>query len=593
MYSLTKGHRIKYVAILLIILFATFLTLINSYLAKIVIDCFSKTNGIPDIYNSELLGPVGSIIVELFGGPDFIMDNKWILAIAVVGFGVSLAGANIAKGLLRAAVESDISAGIRLKLFEHIERLPFDFLKKQNNGDLLQTCIRDEHVLRNFLVRQFSGLCYTFDMVVLSFAILITIDWRIAVCAIAILPILFIYSFFLIRQVKKRYRATDDSEAVVTGKIEETINSIRVVKAYNNERHEIDSFEKNLNDYGAKYVRWRRLSAFFFASSDIFIFLEIVAATILSAVLCFYKEISLGTFVLAGTYTSMVVWPVRDCATTLSDLARATVSIDRMNLLLETPKEDIDSGLKPAIEGNIEFNNVSFKYTDSSIDCLKDINLSIKAKSTVAIMGKTGSGKTTLSLLLTRLYDYTSGSIKIDGIELKDIAKKHIRENIAMVLQEPFLFSRTIYQNLAIAKKDIGEEKIVKATKIADIHDTIKSFNEGYETEIGERGVTLSGGQKQRLAMARTILNDAPIMIFDDSLSAVDAETDNKIRSALKSRSKQSTTIIITHRINTAKDADLIIVLDDGKICEVGNHEQLINSNGFYANIYKLQTRIE
>lgn len=594
MYSLTKGHRLKYLAILVILLFAVALSLVTSYMSKIVIDCFSyDANGVADIYNQELLGPIGSLLVSMFGGPDWIMNNKWILAVAVVAFGLSLAAANIGRGLLRASIESDVSAGIRLKLFYHIERLPYEFLKKHNNGDLLQTCIRDEHVLRNFVVREFVGLCYTVDMMVLSFVILTTINWKIALCSIAILPLLFIYSFFMVQKVRKRYRITDDSEAVVTGKIEETINSIRVVKAYNNEIHEIKEFDKDLDDYSKKFVHWRKLSSFFFSSSDIFVFAEIVVTALLSAYLCFIGEITIGTLVISVTYTSMVVWPVRDCAMTLSDLARAVVSIDRMNEILDTPLEDIDSGLKPKINGEIVFKNACFKFKDGDEDCLKNINLTIKPKMTVAIMGKTGSGKSTMSLLLTRLYDYDKGSIKIDGVELKDISRKYIRENVATVLQEPFLFSRTIYQNLTIAKENASIEKVSRSTKIADIHDSIMSFKEGYETKVGERGITLSGGQKQRLAMARTILNDAPIIILDDSLSAVDAETDNKIRSALKNRAQQSTTLIITHRVNTAKDADLIVVLDKGKIEEIGTHQQLIEQKGFYAEINKLQSRVE
>jgi ATP-binding cassette subfamily B protein len=277
---------------------------------------------------------------------------------------------------------------------------------------------------------------------------------------------------------------------------------------------------------------------------------------------------------------------------TLSNLAQAMASIDRLNTILNQPLEDIESGQRPSIKGGIEFKNMSFNYDDSDEVVIKDFSLSIQPGETVAIMGKTGSGKSTLSHLLTRLYDYTSGSIQIDGHELKTIAKEHIRRQIATVLQEPFLFSKTIINNLKIANSNATAEDIQKAAQIADIHKSIINFKDGYDTRVGEKGVTLSGGQKQRLVIARTIISKAPILVFDDSLSAVDTETDMNIRSALKKRQEQSTTLIITHRVATAKDADKIIVLDKGKIAEVGKHEDLIKRDGLYKRIFEIQTRM-
>jgi ATP-binding cassette subfamily B protein len=295
---------------------------------------------------------------------------------------------------------------------------------------------------------------------------------------------------------------------------------------------------------------------------------------------------------VAFEFVSMVVWPVRDVATTLSNFSQTMASIDRLNLILKQPLEDIDSGERPIIKGGISIKNMSFHYDDTDEVLLKNISLDIKPGETIAIMGKTGSGKSTLSHLLTRLYDYTSGSISIDGYELKSIAKHYIRHQIATVLQEPFLFSKSIINNLKIANKNASMEDIQNAAKIADIHHNIMSFKEGYDTRVGEKGVTLSGGQKQRLAIARTIINQAPILVFDDSLSAVDTETDINIRTALKKRQSTSTTLIITHRVATAKDADKIVVLDHGTIAQLGTHEQLIQQEGLYKRIFDIQTRM-
>ncbi len=595
MFNLTKGYRIRYLIVLISIIFYAFFSTVASYNAKLIVDCysFSQSPTTPDIFFSNLVGPIGSLLLNILGGPEWVFNHKWIIAISTVVIGLITAGFFIFRGIMRSSIGTGISKRIRLDLFYHIERLPYSFIKTHNNGDLLQTCMRDESTLRMFLVRQFFSLCQTFLTLIISFVILLTLDWKIALTSIALIPPLMLYSYFLIRKEAKLYRLTDDSEAVVIGKIEENINSIRVVKAYNNERNEIKEFKEDLLDYKKKYIKWRRVGSFFFSSTDILVFGEIIATALMSAYLCYVGDISLGTLIIAITYTAAVVWPIREAVSTINDFSKAMVAVDRMKLILDHPLEDIDSGLTPKIEGEIIFDNVSFKYDDDEKEILDSVSFKIRPGQTVAIMGKTGSGKSTLSSLLTRLYEYSSGSILIDNVELKNIQRKHIRKNVAMVLQEPFLFSRSIYENMTIANKDVTMDDVNEALKTADFYDTVAAFKDGYNTIIGERGTTLSGGQRQRLAMARTILNNAPIVIFDDSLSAVDVETDIRIRSALKQRKHKSTTLIVTHRVMTAKDADLIIVLNDGKVDQIGSHDELIKKNGFYQKIYKIQTRIE
>lgn len=595
MLELTKGYRFHFILVLIIILFYSLFSTLASYNAKLIVDCYSFSQNVttPDIFYSNLVGPIGVLLLNMLGGVDFVFAHKWIIAISTLVIGIVTAIFFIFRGVMRGKIDTGISKEIRLKLFYHIERLPYSFIKTHNNGDILQTCMRDEKTLRHFVSRQFFSLWQTFLTLMLSFVVLVTLDYKIALMSIALLPPLTIYSYFLIKREAKLYRTTDDSEAVVIGKIEENINSIRVVKAYNSERKEIDDFKKDLDDYKKKYIKWRRVGSLFFSTTDILVFGEIILTALVSAYLCYTGEISLGTLIISITYTSAIVWPIRESVSIINDFSKAMVAVDRMKLILDYPLEDIDTGLTPRIKGDIIFDNVSFQFEDDNKPVLKSVNFHIKEGQTVAIMGKTGSGKSTLSSLLTRLYDYTSGSIKIDGVNLKDIQKKHIRKNVAIVLQEPFLFSRTIYENMTIAHKEVSIEDINEAIKTADFYDTVKAFKDGYNTLIGERGTTLSGGQRQRLAMARTILNNASIVVFDDSLSAVDAQTDIKIRSSLKKRKTKSTTIIITHRVMTAKDADLIIVLDNGVVDEIGTHEELINKNGFYQKIYKIQTRVE
>lgn len=384
----------------------------------------------------------------------------------------------------------------------------------------------------------------------------------------------------------------------MSGKIEENLSSVRLVKAFNNEKFEIDSFEKYIQDYKGKYMRWRKLSAFFFSSSDIFVFSQIALTTIYGFYLYYLGSkgdpngISLGTFFVSFTFTNMMVWPIRDLATILSNLARANASLERITMILEEPMEDLTSGSTPKIKGDVEFKNVSYMFCDSTEPVLQNISFKVNAGQTVAIMGKTGCGKTTLAYLLTRLYDSSSGEILLDGIDIKTIQKHYLRQNVSTVLQDPFLFSKTIEDNIKIAKPDATQKDIEYATSISHIHDNILQFKEGYKTPVGERGTTLSGGQKQRVAIARTLITEAPVIIFDDSLSAVDTETDFEIRKSLQEAKKKSTTFIITHRISTAKDADLIIVLEDGKITEIGKHEDLVNKKGLYKRIYEIQTKM-
>jgi len=583
MWDITKGHRGAYLFSFVLQFFAITFMLWATFMTKVLVDT---------IQGDPPTGPIDTLMTNLFGGQAFLRDRLWIFSVIILALGISRALIFWARMYYRGLVEANIGRQMQLKLFSHIERLPYPALKKAKSGDYIQTCTRDEETVRSFVTRQLFGVTYTIIILIESFFILWTLSWEIAVITIAVLPVMFIYSFLLIKRVRKLYRATEDSDGLVSAKIEETLSGIRLVKAYNNESYEIKEFDDYLQDYRHKFIKWRKLSSFFFASSDVFVFGQIVLTTLFGLYLALNDQISIGTLVVAFSFVTMVVWPVRDVAMTLSNLARAIAAMDRINVILHQPLEDIESGLRPNIKGAIEISDMSFQYEDGDETILKNISLSIKAGETIAIMGKTGSGKSTLSHLLTRLYDYTSGSIKIDGYELKDISKEHIRQKIATVLQEPFLFSKTIINNLKIANRKASMEDIFRAAQIADIHQNILSFKEGYETKVGEKGVTLSGGQKQRLAIARTIINRAPILVFDDSLSAVDTETDIHIRSALKSRQTDTTTLIITHRVATAKDADRIVVLEDGRISQLGTHDQLLKQDGLYRRIYDIQTRM-
>ena len=303
---------------------------------------------------------------------------------------------------------------------------------------------------------------------------------------------------------------------------------------------------------------------------------------------------SAGDFIAFNSYTTMLMWPIRNIGRVIANLAKAGISIERLMYIMNSKEErDVEDAKDVDLHQDIAFNHVSFQYENGSAEILDDINFTIKAGTTVGILGGTGSGKSTLMYLLDRLYELPkeNGSITIGGVDVRDIKLSCLRTNIGMVLQEPYLFSRTLEENIAIALPEMDRDEVKRAAKIASLDHAIEHFKEGYDTYVGERGVTLSGGQKQRTAIAQMLISKPPVMVFDDSLSAVDAETDAKIRHALKENVGDSTVILIAQRITTLMNADLIVVMDHGKIVEMGKHEELIHNGGIYQQIYELQSR--
>lgn len=592
-----KGCKKSFVGYFIILFFGVLFNILNTYTLKVLVDVLKYRASRPMAFDWSSADILFKGYVYCFGGEsgiDLLADKPWIFAIIMISVTLISISLLVWRKILQAKYNTKMGENLENVLFKHVTNLSYDDIKSMKNGDIIQICTQDEAIVRKFFRSDVPLIVYTIYIVLISYIILFITSWQIALICFCIMPILFIYSFFLIKEVRKRFRIVDDSEGRLTAKIEENLSSVRLVKAFNNEAYEINDFGNYIRDYKTKYMRWRRMSSFFFSSSDVFVFSQIALSTMAGAFLCYKGEITLGTYIISFTFVSQIVWPLRDVATILSNLAKASAALDRINLILEKPLEDLSTGITPLIKGNIEFKDVKFNFNDEKAtkNTINGISFNIKEGNTIAIMGKTGSGKSTLAYLLTRLYEYTEGSIKVDGVELNTIQKTYLRKNIGIVLQEPFLFSKTILQNLKIANKEASNEAIIEAIKVAHIYDSINSFKDKYDTPVGEKGTTLSGGQKQRLAIARTLLTDAPILIFDDSLSAVDTETDFNIRKSIKERKNKATTILITHRVSTAKDANLIVVLDEGKIAQIGTHEELLKQDGLYKRIYDIQTKM-
>ncbi len=528
-------------------------------------------------------------LIEWIGGMDVIRNNLWIAGVLLFSFSLISGLFMVVRGYLNGAISEDVVLNIRHEMFDHISKLPYGVFVTHKSGDLIQRCTSDIDLIRRFIAAQVSEFVYATSMAILSATILFSIFAPLAWISIISLPIIFFFAFVFFKKMQDAFKASDESEADMSSTIQENLNGVYVVKAFNQQAQEMEKFTKKNATFRDLTFRLIHLLAMYWSISDFLCLLQIMVVVVSGIHFALSGDISVGQYFVFVSYVSMVLWPIRNLGRILSDMGKVSVAVDRLQEILDAPKEDIESGSKPTIKGNIVFDHVSFRYDDGVEDVLNNISFFINAGETIAIMGPTGSGKSSLVHLLTKLYAPTSGTIMMDDTNIKDIALKHIRKNISIVLQEPFLFSRSIKDNIKIAMPDASDEKIMEVAKIANMDDVIASFEKGYDTLVGEKGVTLSGGQKQRLAIARAILADAPILVFDDSLSAVDAQTDAEIREALKNISQQVTTLIITHRINSAKEADRILVVDQGQIVQEGTHQELLLQDGLYQHIAKIQ----
>lgn len=489
-----------------------------------------------------------------------------------------------------------VSLKIRKDLYHHIQNLSYDYHNNVDRGDLIQRCTSDIDTVKNLLNRQMPEIIGIFSILIGSVYQMYRINSMLTLVSLVIVPLAFTSSFFYFLYVQRAYKKIEESEAKLMTILQENLSSVRVVKAFANEAYEVEKFYDQNVDYSKQNLELNRNSAIFWGLSDFTTFLQylLTIGVAISLVRNPSSSVQPSDVIAVMMLVGSFIWPVRGLGRIIGDIGKSSVSAGRIYEILSIEDEYVNDGeLKPIINGAITFNQVSFKFDGAEEHLLKGVSFDILPGETVAIIGKTGSGKSTVAKLMTRMYDYQSGSIKLDGVELKDMAKKHVRHNVGLILQDPFLFSKTIYDNIAITNKKIERGRVQKVAELSAINRDIQGFDKGYETLVGERGATLSGGQKQRIAIARMLLEDKPILIFDDSLSALDTETDLMIRSALKNKETSSTMIIITHRITSAKQADKIIVLENGIVTQMGTHDELARVDGLYKKLWDIQGELE
>ncbi|MBQ8953493.1 MAG: ABC transporter ATP-binding protein [Clostridia bacterium] len=530
---------------------------------------------------------------EALGGRDFLIRNLWIMGLMMLLLSVLGGLFQFLRGRWMAEASESIAKNMRDRLYRHLQTLPFDYHVKAETGDLIQRCTSDVETIRRFLSSQVIEMFRAVLMIGVALVVMLRMNWKMTLMSMVLIPFLFAFAFLYFKWVVKFFRIADEAEGKMSAVLQENLTGVRVVRAFGREKYEVEKYKTVNDDMFRKWRRVNDLLAVYWSGSD-FLSMTQTGITLLFGVLLAARgELLVGEMTVFVSYISMLLWPIRQLGRILSDMGKSMVAFDRIDeILTQKSEEDDPDAVDAPIDRDIEFRHVGFEY-EAKNPVLKDVNFTVKAGQTVAILGATGSGKSTLMLLLQRLYDVKRGDILIGGVSIKKIRKKHLRSRIGLVLQEPFLYSRSVRDNVRIVKPDISDEEVFEVTRTASAHEFIESFERGYDTPVGERGVTLSGGQKQRVAIARTLLKDNDILIFDDSLSAVDTETDAAIRRALKEKKKGLTTFIISHRLTTLAEADFIIVLEDGRVAQQGTHSELIHQPGLYQRIYQIQSALE
>ena len=586
MGKLLKDNKWYFIFALVCTVFTVIIEFITPVLLAETLDYYlqGKPSRMPGFVNAW---------VDALGGREYMAGNLWIVGLALIGLNVLSGLFSFGKGRAQSVAGENVSLTLREKLYAHIQKLPFAYHVKAETGDLVQRCTSDVETVRRFLASQLMQVVNAVMMITFALVYLFGENVKITLISMIMIPGLFAFAYLFFKWVIKNFRLSDEAEGRMSAVLQENLTGVRVVRAFGQQEYEVEKFEKVNADYRVKTFKLCNLLAVYWATSDAMSMLQSMMTLLACIYFAVRGEITVGTLTIFTSYIWKLLYPIRQLGRILSDAGKSSVALERIDEILRVPEETEEPGaLRPSLKGDIVFDHVCFGY-EGGRDVLKDMSFTIPAGKTVAILGATGSGKSSVVHLIQRLFEPQGGEIRIGGTPIQKIDRYYLRSRVGLVLQEPFLYSKTLKENVAIALKNATDEEIDKAVTDAAAKAFILESDKGYDTLVGERGVTLSGGQKQRVAIARTLMKDNDILIFDDSLSAVDTETDAQIRAALKKRSRDTTTIIISHRIVTLSQADWILVMEDGRITQQGTHEDLIHQDGLYSRIFNIQSALE
>ena len=539
------------------------------------------------------LPPFLADLLNRLGGAEILREKLWMIGIVIVGIAVFGFAFFYGSRVFNTKAAETLVKTMRDKVFRHLLALPDDWYGKNRTGDIIQRCTSDINMVKDFLSEQLVSVFRIVVMLALSLFFMFSLHVGLTLIALAGVPVLLTTSLIFHKKVSPEFEICDENEGKLSAIVQENLTGVRVVRAFGREVYEKEKFDNQNRYYMGLWDRVNKMFCRYWSVADLIANLQIMLLVVFGAVFAIRGELSAGAYIAFLSYNGYLTWPIRQLGRVISEMSKAGVSLRRIEGILNAAPERDEDGAEHVTtdyRGDIAFDRVSFSF-DGKTPVLEDVSFTVPAGSTVGILGGTGSGKSTLVRLLDRLYPLPegSGTISVGGIDIRRLRAAELRSNIGFVLQEPYLFSRTIGENLRLAKQTASDAELRAAAHIACLDSAVEGFPSGYDTFVGERGVTLSGGQKQRAAIARTLVQDTPILIFDDSLSAVDTETDATIRARLAGREGRATTLLISHRTATLMHTDRIVVLDRGRVAEIGTHEELLAKNGIYRRIYDIQ----